>query len=85
MEEFQRRGDGGWNRLPSGMSHREDARHAEIQILRRMTPEQKISVMNGLILQAVKMKESSLRLTRPELSGSERSSEAWRLVTRSGG
>ncbi len=64
------------------MTHREEARRAEIEILRRMTPDQKISVMNSLILQAVEMKEASLRQTQPDLSDAARSAEAWRLVTR---
>lgn len=67
------------------MSHHDEARRAELESLRRMTPEQKISVMNGLILQAVRMKEASLRLTQPALSPGARSAKAWKLVTRGGG
>ena len=43
----------------------------EIEILRRMTPEQKLAVMRTLIRQAYELKAAGLRAMHPELSEEE--------------
>jgi hypothetical protein len=63
------------------MSSMQDARRAEIEILRSMTPARKLEVMHRLIIQAVDLKEAWLRSTRPDLQGDALRREAWRLVT----
>ena len=43
----------------------------DIEILREMTPEQKLAVMRSLIRQAYALKEAGLRALHPELSQDE--------------
>lgn len=43
-------------------------REAELEILRRMTPERKLSVMRSLIRQAYELKAAGIRAAGPELS-----------------
>ncbi len=52
----------------------------EREILRRMTPHQKLDVMNGMIRQAVELKEAWLRTTEPNLTEPEIRSKARELV-----
>ena len=40
----------------------------EVQILRRMTPAEKLAVMTGLIRQAYELKAAAIRARWPELS-----------------
>ena len=49
----------------------DDDRRQEFEILRRMTPRQKLDVMNGMIGQAVELKEAWLRTTEPNLDEPE--------------
>jgi len=55
-------------------------RRQELEILRRMTPHQKLDVMNGMIRQAVELKEAWLRTVEPDLNESEIRSKARELV-----
>ncbi len=55
-------------------------RRQELEILRRMTPHQKLDVMNGMIRQAVELKEAWLRTIEPDLNESEIRSKARELV-----
>ena len=59
----------------------EEARRTEIEILRKMTPADRIAVMHGLILQAVALKEAWLREQEPGLEPDELRAKAWNLVT----
>jgi len=43
----------------------------DIEILRQMTPEQKLAVMRSLIRQAYALKEAGVRALHPELSEEE--------------
>ena len=58
----------------------DDDRRQELAILCRMTPRQKLDVMNGMIQQAVELKEAWLRTTEPDLDGPEIRSKARELV-----
>ena len=59
-------------------------RSQELEILRRMTPQQKLDVMNGMIRQAVELKEAWLRATEPDLDEVEIRSRARDLVAGGG-
>lgn len=48
-----------------------EGREVELEILRRMTPEQKLRVMRGLIRQAHELKAAGIRLAHPELPEDE--------------
>ena len=56
----------------------------ELEILRQMTPRQKLDVMNGMIRQAVELKEAWLRATEPDLDEMEIRSRARDLVAGGG-
>jgi hypothetical protein len=43
----------------------------EYQILRRLSPEEKLGVMHGLILQAFELKAAWIRSLHPELTAEE--------------
>lgn len=43
----------------------------DIEILRRMTPEQKLAVMRSLIRQAYALKEAGVRALHPDLTEEE--------------
>lgn len=43
----------------------------DIEILRQMTPEQKLAVMRSLIRQAYALKEAGVRALHPDLSDDE--------------
>ena len=58
----------------------DDDRSQELEILRRMTPHQKLDVMNGMIRQAVELKEAWLRTTEPNLTEPEIRLKARELV-----
>ncbi len=58
----------------------DDDRRQELEILRRMTPSKKLDVMNGMIRQAVELKEAWLRTTEPDLDEEEIRSKARELV-----
>ena len=58
----------------------DDDRRPELEILRRMTPSQKLDVMHGMIQQAVELKEAWLRATEPTLDESEIRMKARELV-----
>ena len=58
----------------------DDDSHHEYEILRQMTPRQKLDVMNGMIRQAVELKEAWLRATEPSLDEAEIRSKARELV-----
>lgn len=43
----------------------------DIEILRRMTPEEKLAVMRSLVRQAYALKEAGMRALHPELTEEE--------------
>lgn len=54
----------------------------EIDLLRRMTPAQKIAVLNGLIRNARALKEAGIRAANPDLPEDEVRRRARELVAR---
>jgi hypothetical protein len=56
------------------------AREQDTEAVRRLTPEEKLAVMHGLIRRAWELKAAALRATRPELSEPEIRTEAWKMV-----
>jgi hypothetical protein len=52
----------------------------EVELLRRMTPAQKLEVMGHLIRQAYELKAAGLRAVHPEWSEQEVEAETRRLV-----
>lgn len=52
--------------IPDMIDHERD-----IEILRAMTPEQKLVVMRGLIREAYALKEAGVRALHPELTDDE--------------
>lgn len=48
-----------------------EPRSPDIEILERMTPAQKLAVMNGLIRQAYALKAAGIRALHPGLSDDE--------------
>jgi len=52
----------------------------EVELLRRMTPAEKLDVMRSLIRQAYELKAAGLRVLHPTLSDEEVEAEARRLV-----
>jgi hypothetical protein len=57
-----------------------EALQQETDTLRRMSPEQKLTVMRGLIRQAWELKAAVIRARQPELSEAEVRARAWELV-----
>jgi len=51
--------------------HRMATDERDIEVLRGMTPEQKLAVMKSLIRQAYALKEAGIRALHPELSQDE--------------
>lgn len=49
----------------------DESRRAELEALRRMTPQQKLAVMRGLIRQAYELKAAGIRAAHPDLSEEE--------------
>ena len=43
----------------------------EVQLLRQLTPGQKLAIMHGLILQAFELKAAWIRSLHPELTAEE--------------
>jgi hypothetical protein len=74
-------GEGG---LPSDRLFRQlsimEALQQDTDILRRMSPEQKLTVMRTLIRQAWELKAAAIRARLPELSEPEVRARAWELV-----
>jgi hypothetical protein len=58
-----------------------DTLRNDTETVRRMTPEQKLSVMHALIRQAWELKAAVLRSRDPTLSEAEVSDGAWELVS----
>lgn len=58
-----------------------DDRAEEYEILRALTPEQKIAAMQGLLQLAYDLKVASLRSQHPEMSESEIRQRSLELVT----
>lgn len=58
-----------------------DALQHDTETVRRMTPEQKLSVMHALIRQAWELKAAVLRSRDPTLSDAEVRDRAWELVS----
>ena len=54
----------------------------ELEVLRRMTPAEKLAVMHGLIRQAYELKAAGIRAMRPELSEDEAKALTLDLVGR---
>lgn len=52
----------------------------ETEALRRMTPEEKLAVMHGLIRQAWELKAAAIRARQPDLPESEVRARAWEMV-----
>jgi hypothetical protein len=52
----------------------------EVELLRRMTPAEKLEVMGHLIRQAYELKAAGLRAVHPEWSEQEVEAETRRLV-----
>lgn len=52
----------------------------EVELLRRMTPAEKLEVMGHLIRQAYELKAAGLRAVHPEWSQQEVEAETRRLV-----
>lgn len=63
-----------------GTFERMDAVQQDTEALRRMTPEQKLAVMHGLIRQAWELKAAVIRAREPDLPEHEVSARAWELV-----
>jgi len=59
---------------------RMDLTEQEIDLLRRMTVERKLTVMNALIRQAHELKVAALRARWPDLEDAELTARAWVLV-----
>lgn len=57
-----------------------DAVEHDIEIVRRMTPEEKLAVMHGLIRQAWELKVAAIRARHPDLPEAEIHAQAWELV-----
>jgi hypothetical protein len=57
-----------------------DALHKDTEILRRMSPEQKLTVMHALIRQAWELKAAAIRMRQPDLSEPAVHARAWELV-----
>jgi hypothetical protein len=57
-----------------------DASEAEIAVLRRMTPAQKLAVMRTLIRQAYELKVAGIRASHPDLPEEEVWARARTLV-----
>jgi hypothetical protein len=57
-----------------------EALQQETDTLRRMSPEQKLTVMHALIRQAWELKAAVIRAQQPELSETEVRARAWELV-----
>lgn len=57
-----------------------EALQQETDSLRRMSPEQKLTVMHALIRQAWELKAAVVRARQPELSEPEVQTRAWQLV-----
>jgi hypothetical protein len=57
-----------------------DALHQDTEILRRMSPEQKLKVMHTLIRQAWELKAAAIRVRQPDLSEAVVQARAWELV-----
>jgi len=58
----------------------DNERRSEIEILRGMSPSQKLDVMQAMIQQALELKEAWLRTTEPNLDESEIRAKARELV-----
>jgi hypothetical protein len=52
----------------------------DTDILRRMSPEQKLTVMHALIRQAWELKAAAIRARQPDLSELAVQARAWELV-----
>lgn len=57
-----------------------EPREVELEALRRMTPAEKVAVMNALIRQAYELKTAGIRMARPDLSEEEVRARARELV-----
>jgi hypothetical protein len=57
-----------------------EALQQETDSLRRMSPEQKLTVMRALTRQAWELKAAAVRARQPELSEPEVRARAWELV-----
>jgi hypothetical protein len=57
-----------------------EALQQETDSLRRMSPEQKLTVMHGLIRQAWELKAAAVRARRPDLPEPDVRARAWELV-----
>lgn len=57
-----------------------EAFQRDTEIVRRMSPEEKLAVMHGLIRQAWELKAAVIRSREPELPEDEVRSRAWKLV-----
>ncbi len=70
--------------LPSDRLFRQllimEALQQDTDSLRRMSPEQKLTVMHSLIRQAWALKAAAIRARQPELSEAEVRARAWELV-----
>jgi hypothetical protein len=52
----------------------------ELELLRRMSPAEKLDVMHGLIRQAYELKAAGLRSLRPDMTEEEVQAETRRMV-----
>lgn len=57
-----------------------EALQRDTEIVRRMSPEEKLAVMHGLIRQAWELKAAVIRSREPELSEDEVRRRAWKMV-----
>jgi hypothetical protein len=57
-----------------------DALQQDTDILRRMSPEQKLTVMHALIRQAWEFKAAAIRARQPDLSEPVVRAQAWEMV-----
>lgn len=52
----------------------------DTEVVRRMTPEAKLAVLEGLIRQAWELKVAIIRARDPDLAEAEIRAQAWKLV-----